>query len=109
MRLSITIFVNRKTLDIMATTTPTFDDYLARFRDWMTLKNYSPKTITCYLNSMKHFVRYCERRRTDWQTINGDYSGIRLFYIRILGRVWDMKKLSHSKKEKYLPVASTVI
>ncbi len=101
---------------------------LQQFENWMTLKHYSEKTIKCYLSSVRNFARFCQQRRNDpdwdkskavetyllyrfktlglsWQSINGDYSGIRLFYVHILERKWDEKKLPRPRKEKYLPKA----
>lgn len=101
---------------------------LQQFEDWMTLKHYSEKTIKCYLASVRNFARFCEGRQREagwdkskavetyllyrfktqglsWQTINGDCSGIRLFYVHILHRPWDQGKLPRPRKEKYLPRA----
>ena len=102
------------------------EQYLKQFENWMTLKNYSPKTIKSYLCAVKQFWRFCEKRRADasfskdnaveiyllyrfkeqkvsWQTVNGDYSGLRLFYVHILERPWNLRKLPRPKKQKTLP------
>ncbi len=99
---------------------------LKELRNWMTLKNYSESTIRCYVSAVKNFAAYCREHQSDpdyckakapeqyllyrfktlglsWQSINGDYSGIRLFYTQILGRPWDLNKLPRPRKEKYLP------
>jgi len=100
--------------------------YVTQFEDWMTLKNYSPKTIKCYTCAVRKFWEYCEARRADsdfvkadapqiyllhryrkqqvsWQTVNGDYSALRLFYKHILERDWNLKKLPRPRKVKSLP------
>jgi site-specific recombinase XerD len=92
----------------------------------MILKNYSSKTIKSYLCTVKQFWAFCERRREEvtfskdnavetyllfrfkeqkvsWQTVNGDYSGLRLFYVHILDRKWDLRKLPRPKKQNTLP------
>ena len=106
------------------------DKYLQQFENWMTLKNYSPKTIKSYLCGVRQFWDFCEQRRGDatfskvnaveiyllhrfkkqqvsWQTVNGDYSALRLFYVHILGRRWDLRKLPRPKKQKTLPKVIT--
>ena len=80
--------------------------YVGQFSDWLTLRNYAPKTIKCYTCSVRKFWAYCEKRQGDadfnkadapriylldryqkqsvsWQTVNGDYSALRLFYKNI--------------------------
>ncbi len=102
------------------------DSYSRQFEDWMTLRNYSPKTIKCYTCALRQFWQYCESRREDsgfskadapqiyllhryreqkvsWQTVNGDYSALRLFYKHILDREWNLKKLPRPRKQKSLP------
>lgn len=102
------------------------EEQLATFQRWMILKNYSEKTQKCYLSALRMFWMFCEKQKSNptfkkenaveeylirrfkiekkkWQTINGDYSAIRLFYVNILGRRWDEKKLPRPRKEKSLP------
>lgn len=107
------------------------EKYLLEFNQWLTLKNYSLKTKKAYLSSVKMFWRFCERQRKSdadfdkkdavkiyllhrfedqkvaWQTINGDYSALRLFFKNILNRDWDLRKLPRPKKEKSLPKVIT--
>ncbi|MCP4131142.1 MAG: hypothetical protein GY754_09195 [bacterium] len=77
-------------------------EQLATFQRWMILKNYSEKTQKCYLSALRMFWIFCEKQKKHptfkkenaveiylirrfkieekkWQTINGDYSAIRLF------------------------------
>ncbi|MCP4120630.1 MAG: tyrosine-type recombinase/integrase [Bacteroidetes bacterium] len=99
--------------------------WIDRFHNWMRLKNYAAKTIKCYDCSLRQFWDYCEKRKHDpdfskvraveiyllermdagrkWQTINGDYSAMRLFYVNILNREWDEKHLPRPRKERSLP------
>ena len=106
------------------------NDYLKQFENWLTLKNYSSKTLKCYLCSVKMFWRFCDTRQKEsdfskadavqiyllfrfkvqkrsWQTINGDYSALRLFYVHILQRRWDLRKLPRPRKQKTLPKVIT--
>ena len=34
--------------------------YHQRFQDWLTLRNYAPKTIESYLSSLRQYWRYCD-------------------------------------------------
>lgn len=103
------------------------EKYLEKFRIWLVLKNYAQSTKKCYLASFKNYWRWCEKqRKTDadfqnknavqcylvyrfevdkvsWRTVNGDYSAVRLFYVNVLGRVWEEDKLPRPRREKSLP------
>ena len=103
------------------------EEYLEKYRVWLVLKNYAKRTQKCYLSAFKNFWIWCEKQQKNnpnfkqkdavqaylvyrfevdkvaWQTVNGDYSGIRLFYVHILGRTWDEDKLPRPRKEKSLP------
>ena len=102
------------------------DYYTTQFENWMVLRNYSRKTIKCYLCSLGQFWKFCESRQDDsefskteapqiyllhryksqkvsWQTVNGDYSALRLFYKHVLDRAWNLKKLPRPRKVKTLP------
>lgn len=100
--------------------------YLQQFENWLTLRNYAAKSKKSYLCSIRKFWSYCEKQEEDptfskdnavehyllfryntqkvsWQTVNGDYSALRLFYKNILNRVWDLRKLPRPRKQKSLP------
>jgi len=103
------------------------EEYLEKYRLWLVMKNYAKRTQKCYLSALKNYWIWCENQRKKdphfknkdavqaylvyrfevdkvaWQTVNGDYSGIRLFYVHILGRAWDEDKLPRPRKEKSLP------
>lgn len=106
------------------------EDYLQQFSDWLTLKNYSKKTKKAYLCALRQFWRFCqqqekatdfdksvavktyllhrfEEQKVAWQTVNGDYSALRLFFVNILGREWDERKLPRPRKQKSLPKVIT--
>lgn len=106
------------------------NDYLVQFENWLTLSNYAAKTLKCYLGSVRLFWRFCDSRQGDasfskadapqiyllyrfkvqkrsWQTINGDYSALRLFYVHILDRKWELRKLPRPRKQKTLPKVIT--
>ena len=102
------------------------ETYVQQFENWLTLKNYALKTKKSYLCSLRQFWVYCEEQKENatfsksnavehyllfrynsqkvsWQTVNGDYSALRLFYKNVLDRVWDLKKLPRPRKQKSLP------
>lgn len=106
------------------------EDYLQQFSDWMTLKNYSKKTKKAYLCALRQFWHFCRQREADadfnkadavktyllhrfeqqqvaWQTVNGDYSALRLFFVNILNRQWDERKLPRPRKQRSLPKVIT--
>ncbi len=92
----------------------------------MVLKNYSRSTRKCYCCAVKKYFEWCESQKDNpdfsktnahrsylvyrhksglaWQTVNGDYSAIRMLYTKILDRPWDEKKLPRPRKEKTLPL-----
>jgi len=89
----------------------------------MELKNFSQRTITCYLMYMKEYVKYFKKspdelgqaeiikylcylkdeKKSSWSGINIAYSALRFFYERVLDRQWDVKKLPRPKLNKMLP------
>ena len=102
------------------------EKYLVAYREWLILKNYSPSTIRTYVNSVRQFyvwsivqskkkewdksqaikkylVYRFDKEQRKWQTINGDYSAIRLFWKHILKRDWKYEELPRPRKEKYIP------
>lgn len=90
---------------------------------FMELKNFSQKTIKCYLMYMKEYVSYFKKspdqlgsqevlkylcylkdeKKSSWSGINIAYSALRFFYESVLGRYWDVKKLPRPKLNKMLP------
>lgn len=88
------------------------------------LKNFSPKTITCYLTCMVHFVRHYGRspvdlgeeeirkylhylikeKKASQSSINQAYSAIKFFHEVTLGRPWNAIRIPRSKHRKKLPV-----
>ena len=88
------------------------------------LKNYSPKTIACYLNCMVDFVRHYGRspdemgekeirgylhyliknKKLSQSSINQAYSAMKFFYERTMGREWNAIKIPRVKSQKRLPV-----
>jgi len=91
------------------------------------LKNYSPKTINCYLNWMVDFVSHYGRspeemgeeeirhylhylikdKKLSQSSINQAYSAMKFFYERTLGREWNAVKIPRVKNRKKLPVVLT--
>jgi integrase/recombinase XerD len=88
------------------------------------LKNFSPKTVTCYLTCMVNFVRHYGRspvemgeeeirkylhyliheKKASQSIINQAYSAMKFFYETTLGRVWNATRIPRSKLRKKLPV-----
>ena len=89
----------------------------------MELKNFSRRTITCYLMYMKEYVKYFKKspdelgqeeiikylyylkdeKKSSWSGINIAYSALKFFYERVLDRQWDVKKIPRPKLNKMLP------
>jgi integrase/recombinase XerD len=90
----------------------------------MELKNFSRKTIKCYLMYMKEYVRYYRKapdkmgeeeivnylyylkneKKASYSGINLAYSALKYFYENVIGRQWDVKKIPRQKGIKRLPV-----
>jgi integrase/recombinase XerD len=88
------------------------------------LKNFSPKTIRCYLDCMGNFVRHYGRspvemgeeeirgylhyliteKKASQSSINQAYSAMKFFYEGTLGRTWNGIKIPRIKTRKRLPV-----
>ncbi|RLB28538.1 MAG: integrase [Deltaproteobacteria bacterium] len=88
------------------------------------LKNFSPKTIRCYLDCMVHFVRHYGRspmemgeeeirnylhylikeKEASQSSINQAYSAMKFFYTVTLGRAWNEARIPRSKSRKKLPI-----
>jgi site-specific recombinase XerD len=88
------------------------------------LKNFSPKTVTCYLACMVQFVRHSGRppvemgeeeirnylhyliteKKVSQSLINQTYSAMKFFYQVTLGRPWNAIRIPRSKIRKKLPL-----
>lgn len=89
----------------------------------MELKNFSRKTIQCYLMYMKEYVGYFKKspdelgqeeiikylcylkdgKKASWSGINIAYSALKFFYTNVLDREWNVKKIPRPKLNKMLP------
>jgi len=87
------------------------------------LKNLSPRTVSCYLACMVHFVRHYGRspdemgeeeirnylyflmkeKKTSQSSINQAYSAMKFFYVTTMGREWNGIKIPRMKNRKKLP------
>ncbi len=98
---------------------------IRRYADFMLQSNYALATRKSYVGAVRNFYKWClkqsanpdfdkadahrqyllyrARRGLSWQSINGDYSAIRLLYTKVLDREWDVDKLPRPRKEKTLP------
>lgn len=98
--------------------------HLVEFTEFMTLKNFSKRTVKTYSQIVLQFVnwwhtleekpamsdgvvrKYLLKRfeeGKDWATVNSDYSAIQKWFKNVLMLQWSLKKLPRPKKEKKLP------
>ena len=101
-----------------------YDSHLLEYKNFMILKNFSPRTIKTYYQIVHYYLRYCHDHHPneeltddiakeyilhryalglDWQTVNSDYSSIQKFYKNIILMPWNIKKIPRPRKEKKLP------
>jgi integrase/recombinase XerD len=99
-------------------------ELLQEYKDYMTLKNFSQKTIKTYYQIAEYFHKYCEvnfpqvllsddlvrkyllhrfDKKLSWQTVNSDYSSLQKYFKNVLMLPWSLKKLPRPRKEKTLP------
>ena len=98
---------------------------IRELENFMVLSNYSLATRKSYVSATKNFYKWClknvnnpdfdktqahrlylverSKKGLAWQTVNGDYSAIRMLYTKVLNREWDIKKTPRPRKEKFLP------
>ena len=94
-----------------------------RMKMLMELKNFSQRTIECYLMYMRGYVKLNKKspaemgeeevlkylyymrsqKKSSWSAVNIAYSALKFFYIEVMGRSWDLKKIPRPKVEKRLP------
>jgi integrase/recombinase XerD len=93
----------------------------------MRLRNFSSKTIKCYVWQVKAFTRmfgrspaeigehevqqYVEslvQRNKSWSSVRLAYSALRFLYRETLGQEWKVKDLPPVKREKRLPVVMSL-
>lgn len=100
------------------------EELLKEYKSFMTLKNFSPRTIVTYLQIVDYFLRYCNDKHPGvalsddlvrsyllmryehglcWQTVNSDYSSIQKFFKNVVFLDWNIKKIPRPRKEKKLP------
>lgn len=90
---------------------------------WMERKNYSASTIKCYVTAVSVMARHFGRCPSELSesdvanylhyvttsksysssSLNGIYSGIKLFWENILERSWNVRRLPRPKRAKVLP------
>jgi site-specific recombinase XerD len=93
----------------------------------MRMRNFSEKTIKCYLCYVRGFIRmygkspmemgeeevqkYLEKlveQQKSWSMIRIAYSALKILYADTLHQEWKVKKLPRPKREKRLPVVLSV-
>jgi integrase/recombinase XerD len=98
-----------------------YSGQLKQLEDYMLLKGYSPRTRQAYLGAARQYFRYREaeglsgpcrqqdvraylvercRQGKSWQTVNGDYSSLRLYYRSVLKEEWDVEHIPRPKVER---------
>lgn len=90
----------------------------------MQLRNYSPRTIQCYISSIislsryyhcspeqlspeqiKAYLQYCIRdQHLSVSTINQLISALKILLVDVLGKTWEKFNLPRPRREKKLPV-----
>jgi len=98
---------------------------IKELENYLVLSNYSSATRKSYVSAVTNFYKWCVQHQHDpdfdkanahraylvarsksgvaWQTVNGDYSGIRMLYTKVLGREWDVEKVPRPRRETFLP------
>lgn len=90
----------------------------------MQLRNYSPKTIRCYVAQVAQFAKYFGRspaeltledvrryqlylvqeRRVSWSSFNTAVCALRWFYRVTLPKEWSIEQIAYAKRPRTLPV-----
>ena len=94
------------------------------FRRWLMVRNYAKATQRAYLANVRRFLLYRGRnghtgpvtqtqardflayraeKGLSWQSINNDYSALRLFFTHVLEVDWSVDHLARPRREKSLP------
>jgi site-specific recombinase XerD len=98
--------------------------YLSEFEEYMLLKNYSKATLSAYECALRQFFVWHRKQKVGfvfeaaharsylvmrhkqglkWQTVNGDYSALLIFYRSVLKQEWDVEHIPRPRREKTLP------
>ena len=95
---------------------------------WMSLKGYAKSTTKSYVNRVKSFYEWLGKRpgrattqdisdflahlkterHASQSTLSTTYSGLKLFWTRVLDRSWPDRAIPRSKKRKRLPQVLSV-
>lgn len=100
------------------------EEYLRSYTDYLTLRNYSDRTIKIYSRTIINFLDFCsgqegeelefsdyvrqyllsiQSRGHSSSSMNLYYSAIRLFNDKVLKQKWDVDHLPRPKQSKQLP------
>ena len=98
--------------------------YLLEYEQYMLLKNYSKATLSAYSCALRQFFNWHYKQKvgfvfhptharsylvlrykqgSKWQTVNGDYSALLIFYRSVLKQEWDVEHIPRPRKERTLP------
>ncbi|MEM6697852.1 MAG: tyrosine-type recombinase/integrase [Bacteroidota bacterium] len=101
-----------------------YQQYLSDYQQYMLLKNYSKATLSAYSCALRQFFKWHKKQQSGyvfhtthvrsylalryeqglkWQTVNGDYSALLIFYQSVLRQAWEVEHLPRPRKERTLP------
>jgi site-specific recombinase XerD len=99
-------------------------NYVSCYRDYLILKNYSPRTVKSYLRFVREFLEYASQhkdeslsfeeysrnfllslnaRHLSWSTINSYYSAMKILCEKVLRIDWKVSYIPRPKTSKMLP------
>lgn len=97
---------------------------LVHYKDYLILRNYSPRTIKSYLSSIKCFLEYVVLKKDEdfdiykyaksfliqrfkdgkcWSSVNVDYSSLRILIVHVLDKDWDYEMMPRPKGKPSIP------
>ena len=98
--------------------------YISQFKQYLTLKNYSPKTQKSYIRALENYFKYVTTYRDmelspmeysakyiaylhysgySWSSVNISYSAIMILFRNVLFLEWDYRMLPRPKTPSKLP------
>ncbi len=100
------------------------ENLLEKMRMELELMNYSPRTIESYISYIVAYSKFYNlssyfldeneirdyfyhlrfRKKSSWSEVNGAYSSLKFFYVHVLNKDWNVKKMPRPKSEKKLPL-----
>jgi len=99
-------------------------ELISEYKDYLTLKNYRPQTISSYVWSIEHFLDFsvklsCSewdmkdyakayligkfKEGKSWSSVNIAYSAIRILFVYVLKQEWDYQLIPRPRGRTSLP------